>query len=477
MKILHVAAECLPLIKTGGLADVLGALPAAQRGLGEDARIALPAYRGLAAGLAGSRPVGAIDALGFRAGVIEGQLGVTPVWLVDVPSLYDRDGDPYRDGHGQDFADNALRFGLFGEVCARLALGAIEGWRADVLHGHDWQAGTALAWSEAHTGAARPLRVFTLHNLAYQGRYGRDAFDALRLPASWWQMERAEFHGDWSFLKLGLTSAEHITTVSPTYAREILTPEFGCGLDGLLRSRASRLRGILNGIDPEVWNPATDPHLARRYAIHDVTVGKRVNQSALCAELGLDRDQGLLVGLIGRMTEQKGFDLAVSALPALIAEGMRFAVLGAGDRALEQEFTALAARHPGRIGLRLRYDEALAHRIEAGADAFLMPSRFEPCGLNQMYSQRYGTVPVVRSAGGLVDTVVDATPDRLADGSATGVRFANADVGGVLYGLRRAQELHADSGAWNALQREGMRQDFSWDRAAREYIALYRQAA
>lgn len=476
MKILHVASECLPLIKTGGLADVLGALPAAQRGLGEDARIALPAYRDLAARLTGAQPVGAVDALGFRAVVIEGRLGTTPVWLIDVPALYDRDGDPYRDAQGQDFADNALRFGLFGEVCAQLALGAVDGWRAEVLHGHDWQAGTALAWCEAHGGAARPLRVFTLHNLAYQGRYGRDAFDTLRLPQSWWQMERAEFHGDWSFLKLGLTSAQHITTVSPTYAREILTPEFGCGLDGLLRSRAIRLRGILNGIDPAVWNPATDPHLGRRYTPSDVAAGKRANQSNLCAELGIDRDQGLLVGLIGRMTEQKGFDLAVAAMPELIAEGMRFAVLGAGDRALEQAFAALAAAYPGRVGLRLRYDEALAHRIEAGVDAFLMPSRFEPCGLNQMYSQRYGTVPVVRSAGGLVDTVFDATPDQLGDGSATGVRFEHADVGGVLYGLRRAQALHADPKAWKALQRAGMRQDFSWDRAAREYLQLYRQA-
>lgn len=473
MKILHLASECLPLIKTGGLADVLGALPAAQRSLGEDARIALPAYRGLAGRLEGARPVGSVDALGIHAGVIEGRLGQTPVWLVDVPSLYDREGDPYRDAQGLDFADNPLRFGLFGEVCAQLALGAIDGWRADVLHGHDWQAGTALAWAGTHTGAARPLRVFTLHNLAYQGRYGREAFDTLRLPASWWQMERAEFHGDWSFLKLGLTSAQHITTVSPTYAREILTPEFGCGLDGLLRSRANRLHGILNGIDPAVWDPATDPHLARRYTALDVAAGKRANQLALCAELELDRDEGLLVGLIGRMTEQKGFDLAAAAMPALISEGMRFAVLGAGDRALQQAFTGLAAAHPGRLALRLRYDEALAHRIEAGADAFLMPSRFEPCGLNQMYSQRYGTVPVVRSAGGLVDTVVDATPDQLANGGATGVRFEHADLGGVQYGLRRAQELHAQAKPWKTLQRSGMRQDFSWSRAARQYLDLY----
>lgn len=473
MRILHLASECLPLIKTGGLADVLGALPAAQARLGADVRIVLPAYRGLAGKLPATRLIGGFELRGHQFSVIEGQLAEAGVWLMDCPALYDREGDPYRDAAGHDFFDNPLRFGLFGEACALLAQGRIEGWIPDVVHGHDWQAGAALAWIQDRLGESGPRRVFTIHNLAYQGRYGRDRFDELGLPWHWWKMERAEFHGDWSFLKLGISSAQDLSTVSPTYAREILTPEFGHGLDGLLRSRADRLHGILNGIDVEIWNPARDPHLHRRYGARDVVAGKRANREALCMELQLDPGTGLLVGIVGRLTEQKGFDLALAAIPELLSEGMQFAILGTGDRQLESALAALAVAHPGRIGLRLKYDERLAHQIEAAVDAFLMPSRFEPCGLNQMYSQRYGTVPVVRSVGGLVDTVTDATASTLAAGDATGVRFEHADLGGVLYGLRRAGQLKNETRNWKSMQRAGMARDFSWEQAAQQYLDLY----
>ncbi|MGQ0620194.1 MAG: glycogen synthase GlgA [Panacagrimonas sp.] len=473
MKILHVASECIPLIKTGGLADVLGALPAAQARLGADVRIALPAYRGLIGKLPEARDVGGFQLRGLTFRIIEGRLGAAGVWLVDCPPLYDREGDPYRDGNGHDFGDNAFRFSWFGAACLRLAQAGIGGWRPDVVHGHDWQAGTTLAWLMDLLGDRGPRRVFTIHNLAYQGRYARDHFQGLGLPAHWWHMDRAEFHGDVSFLKLGISSAQVITTVSPTYAREILTPGFGHGLDGLLRSRAAALHGILNGIDEDVWDPARDPYLERRYRARDVTAGKRGNRDALCAELQLDAGSDLLVGIVGRLTEQKGFDLAAGAIPQLVAEGMQFAILGAGDKTLERAFSRIAAAHPGRVGLRLEYDERLAHRIEAGADALLMPSRFEPCGLNQMYSQRYGTVPVVRSVGGLADTVTDATALSLADGSATGLRFEHADVGGVLYGLRSAAKLHANAPLWKSIQRAGMSRDFSWTLAARQYMTLY----
>lgn len=472
MKVLHAASECVPLAKTGGLADVLGALPGAQAALGVDVRVVVPAYRGAAARLPEARGIGELTVRGQRFGIIEGRVGGATTWLLDCPGLYDRPGDPYHDASGVPHADNAWRFGCFGEAAARLAQGEGAGWRADVLHGHDWQAGVALAYA-AEAGARPPGRVFTIHNLAYHGTFGRSEFDALRLPPHWWHVAHGEFHGLFSFLKAGIVSAQAITTVSPRYAEEIRTPAFGCGLEGLLRERSASLAGILNGIDDAVWNPAADPLLARRYGPRDVTAGKRANAATLREELKLVDDGAFLVGAIGRFTSQKGFDLLLEAAPALIAEGMQFAVLGSGDKPLEAAYRALAERHPGRVGLKLGYDERLAHRIEAGADAFLMASRFEPCGLNQMYSQRYGTVPVVHAVGGLADTVADATAEAIAAGQATGVRFENADAGGVLYGLRRARELHARPAVWKAMQRAGMARDFSWARAAGEYAALY----
>lgn len=476
MRVLFAASECWRLIKTGGLADVAYALPLALATAGHDLRVVLPAYRGLIDQLSSPQRIGQLDIRGQVFGIVEGRLPGTAlsVWLVDAPYLYARDGDPYRDASGRDFADNAWRFGCFCEAIHALALGAIGGWRADVVHANDWQTGPALSWLSL--APQPPRRVFTIHNLAYQGYFGREAFDFLGLPPSLWNPEGVEMYGGFSFMKAGITGADVITTVSPTYASEIQTPAYGCGLDPLLRSRAARLVGIANGIDTAAWDPAHDPLLVRRYSIGSLRLGKNANKRDLQAQLALADDvDAPLIGIVTRLAEQKGSDLILGALDGLMAAHPRlqFALLASGDRAQEQAWRDAAARYPQRIGVQLRYDEALAHRIEAGADLFLMPSRFEPCGLNQMYSQRYGTVPVVRRTGGLADTVVDATDQTLADGSATGVMFNDADAGAVRWAVDRALALRADAPRWKAMQVAGMQRDFGWDQAAQRYLALY----
>ncbi len=477
MKVLFAASEALPLVKTGGLADVAGALPGALAALGVDIRVVLPAYRGTLDKLVDRKPLGELLVRGQRFVVWEGTVGHGKVrhWLIDCPALYAREGDPYHNARQQPWSDNAWRYGCFAEAIARLALGeGCGGWKADVVHGNDWQTGLAAAWLKLLRDPA-PRCVFTIHNLAYSGLFPRSAFEALGLPPGWWAIEGLEFHGQMSMLKAGLHWADAITTVSPNYAREIRTARFGQGFEGLLEHLSPRLHGILNGIDETFWNPATDPYLAQTYNAASLRAGKAANRAALSAELGLPQDNGkLLVGLIGRLTEQKGFDVVLAALPELMQLPIQLAMLGAGDRILEASFAAAAARYPGRIGLKLGYDERLAHRIEAGADLFLMPSRFEPCGLNQMYSQRYGTVPVVHRVGGLADTVVDASPRTLKNGTATGVVFNDVDVGGVVWGIRRGLELLADPVARVGLQYSGMSRDFSWTTAAKQYLALYR---
>lgn len=476
MRVLFAASECWPLIKTGGLADVAYALPLALTRIGATVRVVLPAYRGLIDKVEGAFERGRLDIRGQSFGVIEARLPGTALtlWLIDAPYLYARDGDPYRDAAGYDYADNAWRFGCFSEAIYRLAMGA-AGWQPDVVHANDWQTGPALSWLSLEP--QRPRTVFTIHNIAYQGWYGREAFDFLGLPPRLWGIDGLEMYGGFCFMKGGLTGADVITTVSPTYAREIQTREYGYGLDPLLRWRAERLVGIANGVDAEAWNPATDPLLARRYTAASLRQGKNANKRELQVELGLHDDvDAPLIGIVTRLAEQKGSDLILGALDTLMHRhpALQFALLASGDRAQEQAWRDAAARYPQRVGVQLRYDERLAHRIEAGADLFLMPSRFEPCGLNQMYSQRYGTIPVVRRTGGLADTVTDATPQTLADGSATGVMFNDADVGGVIWGVNRALELRADAKAWKAMQLAGMARDFSWERAAAEYLAIYR---
>jgi starch synthase len=479
LRVLFAASEVAPLSKTGGLADVAHALPKSLGRLGHDLKVITPAYRGMLDAFRGLRPVGGVELNGFLLSIWEGSLerGAPPLWLVDCPELYSRVGSLYTNELGQEYPDNAQRFGLFSALVARLALGqAGVAWRPDVVHLNDWHTGLAAPWISA--ASSRPGVVFTIHNLAYQGNYPATQALALGLPAAWMTPAGLEFHGLLSFMKAGLVYADAITTVSPTYAREIQTPEYGGGMDGVLSPRAGALSGILNGIDDEIWNPATDHHLLRRYGPQDVIAGKRANRRGLQRRLGLEEeDESLLVVYIGRLAHQKGVDLFIEPAAALDRDGMQFAVLAAGDRALEAELANFAATRPGRVAVALRYDEPLAHLMEAGADVLIMPSRFEPCGLNQMYSQRYGTIPVVRRTGGLADTVVDATPAALADGTATGVCFEHADAGAIDWAIGRALALRRDAGTWQALQQNGMRRDFGWSRTAARYVDLYRSLA
>lgn len=474
MKILHAASECFGLAKTGGLADVVYALAGALSGHGNEVRVCVPAYRGTLARLRELTPVATVKVLGHTVRVLEGRLDdrTPPIWAVDAPSLFDRAGDPYRDRHGRDFDDNALRFACFSEVVAQLAGGAAD-WRPDILHLHDWQSGLAAAWVRWWRLSCRV--VFTIHNLAYQGIYDRHTFEALGLPDAWWQMEAIEFWDAFSFMKGGLNFSDAITTVSPTYATEIQTEIYGCGLDGVLRERAVDLHGLINGIDEQQWDPATDRLLESRYRAHDVTEGKRRNKAAAQHLLGLPPSRAPLLLFIGRLADQKGADLLLDARIELSRLPLQLVILGAGDGALEQACHAWAAADPDRVAVRVRMDEGLAHLLTAAADLQLMPSRYEPCGLSQLYAQRYGTIPVVRSTGGLIDTVVDTTPATLANRTATGVRFEHADVGGLLYGVRRGLQLLESESTTLSLRKNGMARDFSWRASAQGYVALYRQ--
>ena len=477
-KVLFVASEAHPLSKTGGLGDVCGSLPPALRELGADVRLLMPAYRDAKAAAGALRVVAQLPVLrGSTATLLEGILPGTdvPLWLVDYPPAYDRAGHPYLDTQGQSWYDNAPRFALLCQVAATLARGTASiDWRPDVVHCHDWQTGLVPALLALQT--PRPATVFTIHNLAYQGLFPMEIFGTLDLPASLWSHHALEFHGQLSFIKGGLAFADRLTTVSPTYAREIQTPEYGCGLEGLLALRADRLSGILNGIDVATWDPARDSHLVQPYSAR-AFAKKKANKAALQELCGLPVAPDIpLIGMVGRLVEQKGIDLVLDAWPQLAERELQLIALGAGESRYEDAWRQLRERHPDRLAVRIGYDETLAHRIEAGADMFLMPSRFEPCGLNQMYSLRYGTVPIVRDVGGLADTVIDAAPSALADGSATGFVFDGASPEALLKAVQRALAMYADAPAWRALALNGMRLDFSWKKSAREYIDLYARA-
>ncbi len=475
-RILFAASEAYPLITTGGLGDVAGALPAALKRLGCDVRLVLPAYRDALARARRPRRLArlALGAPPVEVDVLETGLPGTgvKVWLIHYPPAYDRPGNPYLDPAGQPWADNAMRFALFGRALAALAVDhAGIGWRPHVLHAHDWETGLAPALLQHEP--QRPATLFTIHNLSYQGLFPHASFVALGLPPALWSPEALEFHGQLAFIKGGLLFADHITTVSPTYAREIQTPTFGCGLDGLLRHRGAHLTGILNGIDERRWNPAADPHLRRPYGRRRLA-DKLENKLALQQECGFESDlQVPVVASVGRLVAQKGTDLLIEALPALLDLGVQLVVLGSGERSYERSLAELAARHRGRLHVHIGYDESFSHRAEGGADMFLMPSRFEPCGLNQLYSLRYGTVPVVHAVGGLADTVVDAGEAELAAGTATGFAFSAPTTEAMLEAMRRAMALYRQPARWRRLMLTGMRQSFGWRRSAARYLELY----
>ena len=477
MKILFASSEVYPLIKTGGLADVSGSLPRAIRNLRHDIRVVLPAYRGVVARAGKTKVLASLgleDAPG-EVRLLQGRLPGTnvPLYLVDCPPLFDREGGPYSAPEGGDWPDNALRFALFARAVRGLALDrAGLDWAPELVHANDWQTGLVPALLSLE--ARRPATLFTIHNLAYQGLFPAATLDELRLPPAWWSIDGLEFYDQLSFIKGGLVFADWINTVSPTYAREIQTPEYGCGLEGLLTTRANRLSGILNGIDYREWSPCSDPHLEHPYSVRRQG-GKADNKRALQADFGLPPRHVPLLGHVGRLVEQKGIDLLLDILPELLEQDLQLVILGSGHAALEQALLELQAAHPRQVGVRIGYSEALAHRLEAGSDMFLMPSRFEPCGLNQLYSLRYGTVPIVRRTGGLADSVVDASPENLANGSATGFQFEAAEAPALLAAIERALALHARPEAWRRLVTRGMQQDFSWPRSAQHYLDLYQQ--
>jgi len=474
LKVLFVTSEARPLITTGGLGEVSGSLPRALKPLGCDIRLVLPAYREAIRRAGLVRTVAELTVPKVR--LLQGSLpdNIT-VYLVDAPALFDRPGGPYSTPEGQDWPDNAERFASFAGATVELAQNrAGLSWQPDVVHCNDWQTGLVPALLAREQ--APPATVFTIHNLAYQGLFDRHTFTRLQLPPDLWDPEAMEFYGHFSFIKGGVAFADLLTTVSPTYAREIQTAELGFGLEGLLSHRSRVLVGILNGVDYSVWDPRHDPHIAERYdsgGIERKAINKRDLQR--CFNLRQDTN-ALLLGTVSRLVEQKGVDLILQMIPGLFAENLQLAVLGSGEAHLEAKVKQLALEYPGRVGAYIGYDEALAHRITAGADVFLMPSRFEPCGLNQMYSLRYGTVPVVRSTGGLADTVVDTTPETLRTGAATGFTFKEPAHDALLSAIRRTLRCYRDRNTWLQLQITGMAQNFGWERSARAYVDVYRRA-
>jgi starch synthase len=482
MRVLHVCSEIYPLLKTGGLADVAGALPVAQLRHGVDARVLVPGFPSLRAGVQKQELVTEMAAA-FGADAIRLYRGVLPdselaVYVIDAPALYDRPGNPYADANNVAYDDNDRRFALLGWVAAQLAQGLDPAWRAQIVHAHDWHAALAPAYlkaAEQATGQRMAGTVQTVHNLAYQGSFPAHRFDGLRLPRHFFAADGMEFYGAVNFLKAGLFYADKLTTVSPTYAREIQGSEQGCGFDGLLRHRAADLHGILNGVDDTVWNPAIDPLLPHVFDA-SALAGKRADKAALQKEAGLAiAPDALLFCIVSRLTEQKGLHLVLDALPRILARGGQIMVLGSGDAAFEASLKAAAAAHPRSVAVHIGYDEQLAHRLVAASDVILVPSRFEPCGLTQLYGLKYGTLPLVRKVGGLADTVVDSALENLGDDIATGIVFDAFDAAGIDAAIRRAFALYARKADWAQVQQCAMRQQFGWDAVAEQYVALYQR--
>ena len=467
-RVLSVASECVPLVKTGGLADVVGALPGALAAHGWEMRVLIPAYRALRA-MAQDWPV-VLREQGLWGGegrVLSGEVAGIAMLLLDAPHLYDREGGPYS-GPGGDWPDNPQRFAALSWVAARIAReGLSDGWTPQILHVHDWQAGFAPAYL-AYGGSGGVGSIITIHNIAFQGWAEAAQINNLRLPPDEFHPDALEYYGGLSSLKAGLMTADRITTVSPSYAAELLRPEFGLGMQGVLARRAGVVSGILNGVDTAVWSPEAEP-----MPYNAATLKRKATaRAALCEEFGL-QVPGPLAIVVSRLTDQKGIDLLPGTMPDFIEAGGGLIVLGSGDPGLEGAMRGLGARYPGRVGLRIGYDEKLSHRLFAGGDAVLVPSRFEPCGLTQMYGLRYGTVPVVAAVGGLADTVIHANPAAVSAGVATGITFHPTDATAFATALRQLTLLHASPALWAKVQRNAMKQDVGWDRSAAAYARLY----
>jgi starch synthase len=474
MEVLSVTSEIFPLVKTGGLADVAGALPVALAAHGVNMRTLVPGYPAVMSHAKRKKPLHRYaDLQGGSASVLSVQVAGLDLFILDAPHLFDRDGGPYGDATGTDWPDNAQRFGALSQAGADIAAGAIAGYAPGLVHAHDWQAAMTLAYMRYGKASAVPT-VMTVHNLAFQGKFPAAVFPALGLPPQAMALDGVEYYGGVGFLKAGLQAASAITTVSPTYAQEIRTPEFGMGLDGLINQRAGQLHGIVNGIDTDIWNPESDQHLAENYTARSLKA-RKANKRALEDRLGLDNDDTPILCVVSRLTWQKGMDILAASADAIAGMGARLAVLGSGDSALEGAMLASAARHRGRIGVVTGYDEALSHMMQGGSDAIVIPSRFEPCGLTQLYGLRYGCVPIVARTGGLADTVIDANEAAVAGGVATGVLFAPESGDALLHAVHRALTIYDAPNAWKSVQLQGMKADVSWARSARKYAELYRK--
>ena len=475
LRVLAVASEIYPIIKTGGLADVVGALPIALRAYGIETRTLVPGYPDVIKALQTAEAL--LDWPHFYGGPIRllgGSHGDLDLLVLDAPHLFARHGNPYVTPDGKDWPDNGVRFAALSRMAAEIGQSAIQSFVPDIVHAHDWQAGLAPAYLYYADGP-RPSTVITVHNMAYQGKYPHEMLDAFGLPPESFTIHGIEFYGTISFLKAGLRFADRITTVSPTYAVEIQGDEGGMGLGGLLRERSKDLSGILNGIDTTVWNPETDPHIAARFSAKELE-SRAANKAILQRRLGLDlAPDALLLGVISRLSWQKGLDLLLDNVPTIVSEGMQLALLGSGDSDLQDRYQEVAKANVGRIAVHIGYDEALAHLIQAGADALVVPSRFEPCGLTQLCALRYGSVPIVSRVGGLADTVNDVEEDDVAGSATTGFVFGPGTDETLAGALRRARKSFHDKQVWRKLQLNGMSTDVSWRNRASRYAALYRE--
>ncbi|MBY4629769.1 glycogen synthase GlgA [Rhizobium croatiense] len=472
MKVLSVSSEVFPLIKTGGLADVSGALPIALNAFGVETKTLLPGYPAVMKVI--RDPVVRLefaDLLGEKATVLEVRHEGLDLLVLHAPAYYDRPGGPYLDPLGKDYPDNWRRFAALSLAASEIAAGLLPGWRPDLVHTHDWQAALTSVYMRYYPTPELPS-VLTIHNIAFQGQFGSEIFPGLRLPDHAFAIDGVEYYGTTGFLKGGLQTAHAITTVSPTYADEILTPEFGMGLEGVIATRIDNLHGIVNGIDTDIWNPATDPVVHTHYG--PTTLRNRdENRRSIAEFFHLDNDDAPIFCVISRLTWQKGMDLVANVADEIVGMGGKLVVLGSGEAALEGALLASASRHPGRIGVSIGYNEPMSHLMQAGCDAIIIPSRFEPCGLTQLYGLRYGCVPIVARTGGLNDTVIDANHAALAAKVATGIQFSPVTETGMLQAIRRAMHFYADRKLWTQLQKQGMKSDVSWEKSAERYAALY----
>ena len=481
MRVLFATSEAYPLIKTGGLADVSGALPKAISQLAEfkgDIKLLIPGYSAVLAKLINMQTTATIEILGEVCTLITGNMPDSGLTIIAIKnaSLYERAGGPYSDENGLDWADNALRFGVLSRVASLLcsAQSPISNWLPDLIHCNDWQTGLAPAYMKL-VDHAKTKSIQSVHNLAFQGCFDASWLTKLELPAEHFNINGFEYFEQISFLKAGLFYADLLSTVSPTYAQEIQTKQFGFGLEGLLQSRAADLTGIVNGIDTQEWNPATDVHLIKHYSKSRIT-GKQTVKRALQQQLGLQIDANApLLGIVSRLTYQKGLDVLPEIMPQLVKQGCQFAILGSGDKALEAHFNELAESFPNQVSMNTGYHEHLSHNIMAGSDIFIMPSRFEPCGLNQLYGLAYGTPPIVSLTGGLADSVCDTNELSLKNNSATGFVVKNVNYGSIFVTIQRAIKVWNDKKTWRKIQKNGMQRDISWDSSASAYLELYKK--